>query len=72
MPGGPNDYLYDTVVHLPDGSEKRFGDLTRQESHSFMDAVERGDPQAVFDAALLRLRAFALSIELKLPEGRED
>ena len=60
---GNNDYLYKTPVHLPDGTEKHFGDLTRAEMHEFMDAVQRGDLQAVFDAALLRLRAFALSVE---------
>jgi hypothetical protein len=57
------EYLYDTRVHLPDGTVKRFGDFTRDEMHAFMDAVERKDPQAVFDASLLRLRAYVLEIE---------
>ena len=73
MPSGSSEYLYDTVVHLPDGTEKRFGDLTKQEEHEFMDFVERGDPQAVFDASLLRLRAYAVSVgavpEKKGPPG---
>jgi hypothetical protein len=60
---GHNDYLYETPVHLPDGTEKHFGDLTRMEMHELMDAAQRGDPQAVFDVALLRLRAFALSVK---------
>jgi hypothetical protein len=59
---GASDYLYDTAVHLPDGTEKRFGDLTKQEEHDFMDFVDSGDPQAVFDASLLRLRAYVVSI----------
>jgi hypothetical protein len=62
MPAGQSDYLYDTVVHLPNGVEKRFGDLTRKEEHDFMDFVESGDLQATFDASLLRLRAYAVSI----------
>jgi len=62
MPSGSSEYLYDTVVHLPDGTEKRFGDLTKQEEHEFMDFVDSGDPQAVFDASLLRLRAYAVSV----------
>jgi hypothetical protein len=67
MSWGRKDYLFQTPVHLPDGREKPFGDLTREEMHAFMDAVEREDPQAVFDASLLRLRAFALSIEEAAP-----
>jgi hypothetical protein len=62
MSPGPSDYLYDTRVHLPDGREKRFGDLTKQEEHDFMDFVDSGDLQAVYDASLLRLRAYAVSI----------
>jgi hypothetical protein len=62
MSPGPSDYLYNTVVHLPDGAEKRFGDLTKSEENEFMDFVDSGDPQAMFDAALLRLRAYVVSI----------
>ena len=68
---GTSEYLYGTPVHLPDGTEKRFGDLTKQEEHDFMDFVESGDLQAVYDASLLRLRAYAVQIGA-VPDGSAD
>ena len=63
MPAERKDFLYDAPVHLADGTPKRFGDLTRAEMHAFMDAIERDEPQAAFDACVLRLRALAVSVE---------